>query len=95
MLARLLTCASMSTDGYMGSTDCGGTLLAACGQGSGVGDSVVCEELVEPLGTLLFTAENEHQVIHPLLGMSCFIRKILSPIKLQWFNIKTVTGETN
>lgn len=47
----------MSTEGYIGSTDCEGTLLDACEQGSGVGDSVVCEELVEPLGTLLFTAE--------------------------------------
>lgn len=68
-----LTCASMSTDGYMGSTDCGGTLLVACGQGSGIGDSVVCEELVELLGTLLFTAENEHQVINPLFAMPHFI----------------------
>lgn len=59
----------MSTDGYMGSTDCGGTLLGACGQGSGIGDSVVCEELVELLGTLLFTAENEHQVINPLAAI--------------------------
>lgn len=63
----------MSTDGYMGSTDYEGTLLAACGQGSGVGDSVVCEELVEPLGTLLFTAENKHQVTNPLSGTSHFI----------------------
>lgn len=47
----------MSTEGYMGSTDCEATLLDACEQGSGVGDSVVCKELVEPLGTLLFTAE--------------------------------------
>lgn len=47
----------MSTEGYMGSTDWEGTLLDACEQGSGVGDSVVCKELLEPLGTLLFTAE--------------------------------------
>lgn len=47
----------MSTEGYIGSTDCDATLLEVCEQGSGVGDSVVCKELVEPLGTLLFTAE--------------------------------------
>lgn len=47
----------MSTEGYIGSTDCDATLLDVCEQGSGVGDSVVCKELVEPLGTLLFTAE--------------------------------------
>lgn len=83
----------MSTEGYIGSTDCDTTLLDACEQGSGVGDSVVCKELVELLGTLLFTAEKQQCIISPLLEVLHFIWERFSPVKLQHSEAKTEVEE--
>lgn len=50
----------MSTEGYTGGIDWEATLLGDCEQGSGVRHSVVWEELFEPVGTLLLTAEKQY-----------------------------------
>ena len=57
----------MSTEGYTGGTDWEATLLGDCEQGSGVRHSAVWEELFEPVGTLLLTAEKQYSYCWILL----------------------------
>lgn len=56
-IQNLLTCASMSTEGYTGGMDGETILLGVWEQDSGVGHSMVWGGLFEPAGTLVLTAE--------------------------------------
>lgn len=57
----------MSTEGYTGGIDWEATLLGEWEQGSGVRHSVFWEELFEPVGTLLLTAEKQYSYCWILL----------------------------
>lgn len=66
----------MSTEGYTGGIAWEATLLGDSEQGSGVRHSVVWEELFEPVGTLLLTAEKQYSYYWILLKTSHLCTKI-------------------
>lgn len=77
----------MSTEGYTGGIDWEATLLGDCEQGSDVRHSVVWEELFEPVGTLLLTAEKEYSYCWILPKEQSLITENTENIKFYSSNI--------